>query len=96
MCLCHSAPDHVVNDAKHRAQAASGGAGRSAHAAGSPLPPSTLPCLLLRQPPLLAQRDLGAGWDVVVPAPWAATVWNALVLAAVSAVRTDRQTDVFA
>ncbi len=92
-CLCHpvpwcSVPDNVINDVKH-AQKASWRT--RPPVAGSPKS-AGVPCVLVQQAPLLPQ-GLGGGWDVVVPAPWASTVWNALVFSSVSAVRWRLRSD---
>ena len=43
-------------------------------------------CILLQRPPLLSQ-GFAAGWDVVLPAAWAPTMWLALVHGGATAVR---------
>jgi hypothetical protein len=46
---------------------------------------AALPCVLIQRPPLL-HRGFAAGWDVVVPAAWASTVWLTLIHSGATAV----------
>ncbi len=47
---------------------------------------SSFSCVLVQRPALLS-RGYGAGWDVILPTPWAAVLWNALTFSGTTAVR---------
>jgi hypothetical protein len=97
---CCSMSEHYINASKRLSVAAvathdlehlSGGGGGGGHRQSltAKLAHSQFPCVVVQQPSLQAGA-FAAGWDVIVPACWARSLWNALVFRGASAVRVAR------